>query len=65
MRPVSGRAYSRDPTVYDNPEAFMPERFLTPDGKFDRPDVRDPATIAFGYGRRSVITLAARLSLLC
>ena len=49
-----GRAYSRDPSTYDNPEAFMPERFLTPDGRFDRPDVRDPAAIAFGYGRRRV-----------
>ena len=32
------------------PEAFMPERFLK-DGELD-PAVRDPATIAFGFGRR-------------
>lgn len=33
----------------------MPERFLK-DGRLN-PDVRDPATIAFGYGRRYVFTL--------
>ncbi|KAI0767230.1 CyP450 monooxygenase [Fomes fomentarius] len=43
-------AYSRDPNVYHDPEAFMPERFLK-DGRLN-PGVRDPATIAFGYGRR-------------
>ena len=44
------RANSRDPNVYRDPEAFMPERFLK-DGELD-PDVRDPLTFAFGYGRR-------------
>ena len=47
---AQSRAYSRDPTVYDDPERFMPERFMK-DGKLST-DVRDPATIAFGYGRR-------------
>ncbi|PIL29259.1 cytochrome P450 [Ganoderma sinense ZZ0214-1] len=45
------RAIARDPDVYDNPDAFIPERFLTAEGELD-PDVRDPATFSFGYGRR-------------
>ncbi|KAI0763838.1 CyP450 monooxygenase [Trametes elegans] len=43
-------AFSRDPDVYPNPEAFNPERFLK-HGQLD-PDVRDPYTFIFGYGRR-------------
>ena len=49
---LTSRAYSRDPSVYADPEAFMPERFLK-DGQLN-PDVRDSASIAFGYGRRYV-----------
>ena len=45
-----GRAISRDPSVYSDPDVFMPERFLK-DGELD-PNVRDPATFSFGYGRR-------------
>ena len=41
-----------DPTVYDNPEEFRPERFIR-DGKLDT-SVRDPFAFTFGYGRRSV-----------
>ncbi|KAM5539711.1 hypothetical protein V8D89_006524 [Ganoderma adspersum] len=44
-------AIARDPSVYHAPDAFIPERFLTADGEID-PDVRDPATFSFGYGRR-------------
>ncbi|PIL29320.1 cytochrome P450 [Ganoderma sinense ZZ0214-1] len=43
-------AFSRDPRVYPDPETFDPERFLK-DGKIN-PDVQDPSTFAFGYGRR-------------
>lgn len=41
-----------DENDYPNPESFKPERFL----KNGLPDmtVRDPATIAFGFGRRWV-----------
>lgn len=40
---------------YPNPETFNPERYLkvAADGSVSRdPDVRDPRTIAFGFGRR-------------
>lgn len=39
-----------DPEVYVQPDAFMPERFIEED-KLNF-DVRDPATAAFGFGRR-------------
>ncbi len=39
-----------DPEMYPSPERFWPERYLK-DGKLS-PNVRDPAVIAFGFGRR-------------
>ena len=39
-----------DENEYPNPEAFNPDRFMK-DGKIN-PSVRDPSTIAFGFGRR-------------
>ncbi|KAI0822054.1 cytochrome P450 [Trametes gibbosa] len=39
-----------DPAVYPNPDRFYPERFIK-DGKLD-PEVLDPASLAFGWGRR-------------
>ncbi|KAI0078417.1 cytochrome P450 [Panus rudis PR-1116 ss-1] len=43
-------AMLRDPEDYPDPEEFKPERYIK-DGKLD-PNVRDPSTIAFGFGRR-------------
>lgn len=43
-------AIFRDPTIYPDPEAFNPDRFLK-DGKIN-PLVLDPEGRAFGAGRR-------------
>ncbi|RPD62686.1 CyP450 monooxygenase [Lentinus tigrinus ALCF2SS1-7] len=43
-------AVLHDQEEYPEPERFLPERFIK-DGKLN-PDVRDPGTAAFGFGRR-------------
>ncbi|KAM5539745.1 hypothetical protein V8D89_006558 [Ganoderma adspersum] len=43
-------AFSRNERMYPDPETFNPERFLN-DEKIN-PDVQDPSTFVFGYGRR-------------
>ena len=43
-----------DPKLYRDPEEFNPDRFLK-DGKIN-PEVFDPATVAFGAGRRYIDT---------
>ena len=40
-----------DPAEYPDPECFEPERYLSGNGSLN-PDIRDPNTIAFGFGRR-------------
>lgn len=45
------RAFSRDPDVYPDPEAFNPDRYIK-DGQFS-PGNRDPYVYIFGFGRRS------------
>ena len=47
-----------DPEMYPDPDKFIPERYLK-DGKAN-PAVRDPASVIFGYGRRSVLQLDTR-----
>jgi cytochrome P450 len=51
------RTLLQDPSVYDKPENFLPQRFLrrTEAGTQELdPTVRDPRSVAFGFGRRSV-----------
>ncbi|KAL1672541.1 cytochrome P450 [Schizophyllum commune] len=45
---------AHDEKAYPDPHAFKPERYLDADGKLD-PNVRDPAEIIFGFGRRKCI----------
>ncbi|TCD66269.1 hypothetical protein EIP91_001598 [Steccherinum ochraceum] len=44
-------AMLRDPEDYSEPDLFNPGRFIGKDGELD-PNVRDPTTIVFGFGRR-------------
>lgn len=52
------RAILHDPTVYDVPEDFNPERFLIEHPGSEcvtlalNPNVRDPLDVVFGFGRR-------------
>ncbi|KAG6376689.1 cytochrome P450 [Boletus reticuloceps] len=41
-----------DERNYIQPMEFLPERFLNPDGNTENQEILDPATAAFGYGRR-------------
>ena len=42
-----------NPEDYPEPRLFNPDRFIK-DGKLN-PDVRDPLTVVFGFGRRYVM----------
>ena len=54
---ASPRSILHNPEEYPEPEEFRPERFLKhmSDGKYELDaTVRDPRTLAFGFGRRCV-----------
>ena len=46
------RAILHNPETFDNPMEYRPDRYLK-DGKLN-PDVLDPDSVAFGFGRRLV-----------
>ncbi|KAF7372911.1 Cytochrome P450 [Mycena sanguinolenta] len=50
---VIGNAWAilHDEAIYPDPHSFKPERFLLSEGKLN-PAIRDPETVAFGFGRR-------------
>lgn len=49
---LADRGMLFDPEVYYQPDAFIPERFLSRDGTTHDPTIRDPHAIVFGFGRR-------------
>ena len=44
---------NRDENVYETPDIFLPERFLTDDEKVHNPSFTRGGTHAFGFGRRT------------
>lgn len=42
------RAMAHDESIYTNPDAFLPERFIKDDGHLND----DDTILAFGFGRR-------------
>lgn len=57
-------AYMHDPTVYEDPDVFRPERFIR-DGKPDFSAAPDPAKFIFGFGRRYVTGITTNTSDIC
>lgn len=53
-----------DPTVYEDPDVFRPERFIR-DGKPDFSAAPDPAKFIFGFGRRCVTGITTNTSDIC
>lgn len=48
---LSIRAMLHDPEMYQDPSAFIPERFLHKDGTLDTELAKD-VELGFGFGRR-------------
>ncbi|CDO69024.1 hypothetical protein BN946_scf184834.g31 [Trametes cinnabarina] len=44
-------AILHDEKMYPDPDRYSPDRYLLPDGTLN-PAVRDPSSVAFGFGRR-------------
>lgn len=49
---ATSRSMVNDESKFPNARKFMPERFLSPEGKFNGGDINN--IIAFGFGRRYV-----------
>lgn len=49
---ATNRGCAHDPAIYADPDTFNPDRFIK-DGQLD-PNVLDPASLVFGWGRRYV-----------
>ena len=47
------RGILHDPITYPDPMEFRPERYFSKDGELDLSE-KDPARVAFGFGRRYV-----------
>lgn len=46
---VYSRAMTRDPNIYENPDDFIPERWMPTDGKAPPLEVNK---LVFGFGRQ-------------
>jgi hypothetical protein len=53
------RAMSRDPSVWEKPEQFIPERHLSKEGPFEHIN----SVLAYGFGRRCVPFAVSKCSM--
>lgn len=59
-----GRTILHDETVFPEPGAFRPERYMDSDGTLlDIEREKDPSYLAFGFGRRQVTSKLSRYAL--
>lgn len=59
---TSSRAINRDPSIYSEPEAFLPERHLDSSGHLAEatPNTRGLGHVSFGMGRRYLYAFLCR-----